>query len=972
MAAKLLLVSLLLAGTVLAVQSQSEPNRRIRFRPKIRRTSPTPDTQEDNAISDDLNLSRDEAQQLISKLKQSPSRRTDLPPRRPGFSSRQRPRFRKPQKQPLGRSRVTEAPITVETTTESKRDKFVPRLRNQNPKPFKGQVIGGEVTLDSGIRSQNEQIEVVMFKPTEKTLSNPEFEEENLIEGSGDFASFTKNSLFDSLTQEREDFRERKEERERIDIALATEQPLENSIEIQTTERRPSLQQLFKSPSDRAGGRKATKRRRGRPGARPAESPVARPIAPATQATFIPSDLTEARNTPTTEDPLQALLRRASSLTTSSKAVTKAAKEMIEVEKPRSNEKNEITDRRIGVRRRIPGRSGGRKINKSGRRKVSQSSRDFIRQDRLRLRARVPRPVAKTEDSQDGGSRTRLSLSRPVANTIADQEEGANFSSFPSKLSSSSPRRPAFQPRIRLSQASRNNQETVFSPSQDNLSIKTESIGSIGTIPITEPFSQTVPATEAFRDEIAIATSRPKPTTPFIPLRAEPTARPAPRAQPTSRPQPSVAQERPFTPITRPHTPQITSLGASGELDFQIPLEFDPFSFTTPGTPAVADFTRRPFSSAVATTPAPPTPTRSSAGRVNQRPRVLPEAPRSIQQSVPAVRQPQRAPVQAPRRFANFGAQSETSRRAQSPRRLPVPAQPQAPRPAPVPAQPQAPRRIPAPVLAQAPRRLPAPVPAQAPRRLPVPAQPQQPQRLPFPAQPQAPRRLPVPAPPQAPQRVPVLPQAPSQAAVPAPSGVSGITQLRNNDFASFDRQFGGSVPFTAFTAFRSQTTAPQLASAASAANGNQNIGLLQNQNTVIQPQSPFQPIPQPQRFQPGIQQPQRVVPQNFQFPFQARDQTFNIVGQPQQSFQRFAPQPFRINAAAASQNIQSFAPRPPTPQFQSQLGFQPQQFQFQAAASQNVPVSVRQPLNLAPNTFFGHPASNINLNTGSFSISTK
>ena len=80
---------------------------------------------------------------------------------------------------------------------------------------------------------------------------------------------------------------------------------------------------------------------------------------------------------------------------------------------------------------------------------------------------------------------------------------------------------------------------------------------------------------------------------------------------------------------------------------------------------------------------------------------------------------------------------------------------------------------------------------------------------------------------------------------------------------------------------------------------------------------------------------------------------------QPQNQFSNFQAQPLTLNTRPQQQQFQPTQPRQPVARPQPRPQPQPQPQQFAA-----------QPFQVPANRFDGHPAQNIDLNTGSYTIS--
>merc|ERR1719382_1311289 len=171
------------------------------------------------------------------------------------------------------------------------------------------------------------------------------------------------------------------------------------------------------------------------------------------------------------------------------------------------------------------------------------------------------------------------------------------------------------------------------------------------------------------------------------------------------------------------------------------------------------------------------------------------------------------------------------------------------------------------------------------------------------------------------PQATPLAPQVPSlpQQLQPRQQQVlpqRSLNLLNTQNFQAFDAQFGGSVP-----------TNPGASQLASSIFAQPQTALLQGRDVLVNPQNNFQatPVQQGQLFQQAGRTVQQAAPQQvFQ---QAAPQQVFQQGAPQQAFQQAAPQQVS----------------------------QPQ------LSSQNIPAV----------SFSGHPASDINLQTGSFNLRT-
>merc|ERR1719382_1384692 len=162
------------------------------------------------------------------------------------------------------------------------------------------------------------------------------------------------------------------------------------------------------------------------------------------------------------------------------------------------------------------------------------------------------------------------------------------------------------------------------------------------------------------------------------------------------------------------------------------------------------------------------------------------------------------------------------------------------------------------------------------------------------------------------PQATPLAPQVPSPPQQLQPRQQQVLPQrslnlLNTQNFQAFDAQFGGSVP-----------TNPGASQLASSIFAQPQTALLQGRDVLVNPQNNFQatPVQQGQLFQPAGRTVQQAAPQ--------------------QVFQQAAPQ--QVFQQAAPQQV-----------FQQQL------------SSQNIPAV----------SFSGHPASDINLQTGSFNLRT-
>merc|ERR1711962_512545 len=228
---------------------------------------------------------------------------------------------------------------------------------------------------------------------------------------------------------------------------------------------------------------------------------------------------------------------------------------------------------------------------------------------------------------------------------------------------------------------------------------------------------------------------------------------------------------------------------------------------------------------------------------------------------------------------------------------------------------------------------------------------PRQPAVTPAPQRTSIPARFPTQPARVAPEPVRAAPEPARAAPVPTPQLVTSsqflenrqsIAALQSNQFAQFDAQFGGAVPFTSQAA----TQAPVQTQTSSRFGGNR-------------------PFPQ-QRLLPTVN---RVAPQ----PTGQTNQ--NVVFGTQFGTQRTQfRQPTRVqsvptfasNQPIRAQNQQTFASQQPVAVQTQQTFSSAPAFSSQAAAP-----SQQTFINLPSGTFTGHPAQDININTGTFSLST-
>jgi len=222
-----------------------------------------------------------------------------------------------------------------------------------------------------------------------------------------------------------------------------------------------------------------------------------------------------------------------------------------------------------------------------------------------------------------------------------------------------------------------------------------------------------------------------------------------------------------------------------------------------------------------------------------------------------------------------------------------------------------------------------------------------------------------------------VLPEQPVQA--------DPVVQLRNGQFAAFDAQFQGVQPVQLSSL--PPVDDSQTASGRFPADRRPlpQIVPLATLNRVAAASSGqfnrFQPLQQPFIVRPQQQQSQQPQQQQSAAPAFGR-------GVPGQSFQLVRPAPFTAFAGQPRTGITPSQPQFRQPTFASQpTVVNPQQFQQQPTFASQTPVSqqptfvnpsrqqssVQQvvPVNLPSGTFTGHPAGDININTGSFSFST-
>merc|ERR1711962_1125898 len=202
-----------------------------------------------------------------------------------------------------------------------------------------------------------------------------------------------------------------------------------------------------------------------------------------------------------------------------------------------------------------------------------------------------------------------------------------------------------------------------------------------------------------------------------------------------------------------------------------------------------------------------------------------------------------------------------------------------------------------------------------------------------------------------APEPVRAVPEPARAAPVPTPQLVTSsqflenrnsIAALQSNQIAQFDAQFGGAVPFTSQAA----TQAPVQTQTSSRFGGNR-------------------PFPQ-QRLLPTVNrvapQPTGQTNQNVVFGTQFGTQRTQF----SQPTRVQSVPPFASNQPIRAQSQQTFASQQPVAVQTQQTFSSAPAFSSQAAAP-----SQQTFINLPSGTFTGHPAQDININTGTFSLST-